>query len=903
MTAARLLRISRLRLRSLFQKYRADAELARELAFHFDALVQENLAAGMAEKAARQAAARTLGNASLLEEQCRDQRRLTWFHDFKGDARYALRMMRNNPGFTAIAAASLALGIGAHTAILGAIDQMAFGALPFRDPDRIVRIRTYSFDDPQQNVNASLPDYFAFKEQTEVFERIGCALADQKNLGGSENGEPPERIYGQGFSSGVFEALGVRPLLGRTFADTDFQRGPPRVIVLSYRLWQRHFRADPDVVGKKIALNGSPVEIVGVMPRDFRFAEEPPEYWVPLSPVRNSLQAGVRYYVIVARLKRGRTITQAQGELDRVAAQLARDFPETHVGWGARVQPLREALFGWITQPLLTMEGAVALVLLIACANVAGLLLARGESRRQEIAMRVALGARRGRILRQLLTESLMLSLLAAILGLAVAWLGLQALVKLTPPPAAPRLMDIPLNLRMLVLAGVTAVITTIVFGAGPAFTIERTFVFSRVPGATSGRRQTPVVRAMLLSAQIALAFVLLVCSGLFMKSYARLAGRDLNFDPRGVLTFDFRVPVDRFLRVEGEYRGFPYMAVDPSARDRLQRILESVRRVPGVESIAGISNPPVNSLIVPTLSVQREGAAAPAGDTAYFLVTPNLFATLKTPFIRGRDFDERDTPGAEWVAIVNETAARKFWPGEDPIGKRFTLDSVPDDRPRQVIGIVRDIPTRSRSITPEPVIYASYVQQPSRYRLPWATILGQMTFLVRTSGSPMSLVAPVARAVAEVDPEIAAANIAPVTQYTEPAMRELFFFSAIMAVFACFAAGLAAISAYGALAYSVSQRTHEIGIRISLGASPGAIAAMMARWTMGVAGTGAVVGVAGALVLTRLLESQLWEVKPADAGTFTSALILLLAAAASACVLPVRRALRIDPAAALRSE
>src|SRR6516225_10212016 len=282
MLPARLLRVFRQRLRSLFAKDRLDAELGEELAFHFDQLVQENLAEGMDPQAARLAASRTLGNTGLLEEQCRDHRRVQWLHDLKEDALYGLRMMRKSPGFTTVAVASLALGIGANTAILGALDTTLFGSLPFPDADRLVRIRTFRFADAHQYLNASLPDYFAFREQTQAFESMGCSLSDQRGLGASEDGQPPEKIYGQGFSPGMFEALGVPPIMGRTFVDSDYRRGPPAVMVLSYRLWQRRFGGDPEIVGRKALLNGVPVEVVGVMPSDFRFAEDPPEYWVPM---------------------------------------------------------------------------------------------------------------------------------------------------------------------------------------------------------------------------------------------------------------------------------------------------------------------------------------------------------------------------------------------------------------------------------------------------------------------------------------------------------------------------------------------------------------------------------------------------------------------------------------------
>ena len=780
----RLRRVAALRLRSLLREDRAEAELAGEFAFHLEQLVRENVASGMSTVEAERSARRKLGNVALLEEQCRDQRRVSWLRDLKQDVLYGLRMMRKSPGFTAIAACSLALGIGANTAILGVADAMLFGKLPYRDADRLVMIRTYSSDNPAQNYNASLPDFFAVQDGMQSFEHgadtplpisafgsIGCSLDDQKNLGAlsqqtSQDGIVPERIFGQGWSPGLFETLRVEPLLGRTFTDADYHRGPPSVVILSYGLWQRRFGADPKILGTRIALNGTSTEIIGVMPPDFRFAEERPEYWVPMQITRSALQAGVRYFIVAARLQKGVTVKQAQTEVDGVGAKLAADFPDTHTGWGVRVQPLREALFGWTRPAIFTLEAAVAMVLLIACANVAGLLLARGASRRQEMAMRAALGAGRLRIVRQLLVESLMLSSMGGMLGVAIAWAALRALPVINPPPNAPRLEAIPLNLHMLFLTGLTSLATGLLFGIGPAWSALRQDLTTALKeSGTLRSRQRG--RNVLVAAQIAIAFVLLIGSGLLLKSFARLAGRELNFEPHGLLTFEFRLPTWQFQRIVGPREGFPYTAVDPGGRPcKFERILDRLRALPGAESVAGISSPPVNSILVATMTVTVEGARTDSGDASYFLITPRFFETIKTPILRGRDFVDGDTAGAAWTAVVNETAAARLWPGEDPIGKRFTADSGADDRPREVIGVVRDIPIGTRQIKPAPVIYMSYLQQPAHSRLPWSNMRGQMTFLVR-GANPMGLAQAAQKAVAEIDPEIPLANIGPMESST----------------------------------------------------------------------------------------------------------------------------------------
>ncbi|HEY4363775.1 MAG TPA: ABC transporter permease [Bryobacteraceae bacterium] len=904
MILTRFLRIVRQRLRSLLGKSRVDAELSHELAFHFDQLVRENVAEGMNPQDARRAARRVLGNVGLLEEQCRDQRRTRWFDDARQDAVYAGRMMRKNPALTAIAAMSLAVGIGANTTVLGVADAMLFGNLPYRDSGRLVMIRTFAFQNPATLSNASLPDFFAFKEQTRSFESVGCSLADQKNLGAGEDGAAPERIFGQGFSPGLFETLAVQPLLGRTFTEADYRRGPPAVVVLSHGLWRRYFRADPNILGRHIRLNEASTEIIGVMPPDFRFAEERAEYWVPMNVTPTPLQAGVRYFIVAARLRKGATPESAQAELSNVATQLAADYPETHQGWGARLQPMREALFGWTREALVTLEAAAILVLLIACANVAALLLARGSTRRRELAMRAALGAGRARIARQMITESLLLACIGGALGVAVTWVGLHALPLITPPPNAPRLPEIPLNVRMLLMTGLTSVLTGLIFGVSPALAVVRqdlSVTLKTSPRGKGMRTQYPV-RGVLVAGQVAFAFVLVVGASLLLKSAARLAGRELHFDPHGLATFEVRLPTQRFMHSIGSYHDFPYMALDPPPAPKFERILDRLRRVPGTDAVAGISGPPVNGFIVPTLAVTVDGGRA-SGDTSYFLVTPHFFATMRAEVVRGRDFDTRDTQGAAWVAVVNETAAHRFWPGQDPLGQRFSLDSVPDDRPREVIGVVRDIPTRVRETGAEPVIYASYLQQPSRYRLPWANMLGQMTFVVRAPGNPMALVPAARKAVAEIDSELPLSNIAPMDAYTGVAVRDSFYYALALSAFASVAAFLAAMGAYGVAAYAVAQRTHEIGIRVALGARPVQVFRIVGRQTVLLLGAGLGTGWVAARSLSRLLASQLWQVAPTDPSVFAAAFLVLAVVAGLACAGPLRRGMQVNPVLALRTE
>lgn len=904
MNLARFRRIAAHRWRSLADAHRADRELAGEIAFHLDQLVAENLAEGMAPAEARRAAQRTLGNAALLEDQCRDQRRVSWLRDLMQDAAHAWRTMRQSPGFTCVTTLSLALGIGANTAILGVADAMLFGRLPFPDPGRLMFVRAFSQDNPGNGTNVSQPDFFSISDAVRAFASLGCALADQKNLGrddsgADENAQAPERLFGQGVSAGLFETLGVQPRLGRTFADADFRRGPPAVVILSERLWRRRFGADPRILGKHIPLNGASTEVIGVMPAAFHFGEERPEYWVPMQLQRIDWQTGVRYFIVAGRLKPSASIEQAQAELDQVAAQLAVRFPDTHAGWGLRLQPVREALFGWTRRAMLTLEAAVVLMLLIACANVAGLLLARGSSRRRELAMRAALGAGRARILRQLLAESLMLSSIGGLLGIGVAWAALRVVPAIQPPPNAPGLQPVPLNWHMLLFAAATSVAVALIFGIGPALAWLGQDLTAALKDSASGsgvphgRLRS---RSVLVAAQIALAFVLLIASGLFIESFLRLSRRDLNFAPAGLLTFEFRLPTWQALRIVGAYNGLPYVQSDPVQLARFDRILSRLRALPGAESVAGTAYPPVNSLIVPSIPLTVEGASHDSGETSYFLVTPRFFATMKATILRGREFSDEDTTGAPWVAVVNETAARRFWPGQDPIGRRFRLESGPEDRPREVIGVVRDIPTGNLLVSPAPVVYASYSQQPARIGLPWGLMQAQMTFVVRSSSNPLVLARSAQRAVAEIDPETPLARIAGMESYTREWAGDAFYYTAALGGFALVATLLAAIGAYGVMSYHVAQRTREIGIRMALGARPWHIFRLTAGNTLWMIATGLALGFLVARPLAGLLATQLWGITAAEPGAFLAALMLLAAAAGFAGLAPVRRCIRLTP-------
>jgi putative ABC transport system permease protein len=896
-----LSRIVRQRVRSLLRPSQLDTEVERELTLHFDALLQEHVADGMSPIDAKRAARLALGNPASLREACRDQRRLNWFHDLRQDVGYGLRMLRKHPAFTAVAVLSLALGIGANAAVLGVMSAVAQDV---PDGDRLVVIRSVPLEKPAETRGVSVGDYLAWKERSRTLDAVELSLTGPRDLGADENGAPAERSSGKSITPGFFATLGVQPFLGRSFTVEESRTGGA-VVILSYQLWQRHYGGDRQILNRQIRVDRSSLTVIGIMPEELARSNPRVEFWTPMYIDPDRTAGAARLFGSLARLKDGVTIEDAQRELDVIAAQLARERPDVSGGWGVRVQSLHESLFGWTREPLMTLAVAVALVLLIACANIAALLLARGSTRQREIAMRMALGAGRARIIRQLLTESVLLSIGGGALGLAVAWWGVRGLAAMGPPVGAPRIAAEGVDVSMLALTAFFSVATGVVFGLGPAFAASQR---TPAPASASWIRRKPgpqAIRTGLVVSQIALAVVLLIGFGLLANSFLRLTGRELNFDPAGLLTFEVRTNVQQ--RPLGQHRGFGYFEITSAPAQTMKQVVERLQAVPGAESVGGISFTPVDSLILPIVDVALEGTARRAADrepsrAAYFLVTPAFFKTMRTEVLRGRDINDRDTAASQWVAIVNDTAARQFWPGNDPIGQRLTIDVVPDERPREVIGVVRDIPARSGQIEAQPVVYASYLQQPSRYGGPFGTMFGQMTFMVRHASDPLSLVPAVRRAVAEIESR-PIASVMTAGQRRSIGTDRLRYNLFLFGVLAGTAALLAAVGIYGLLAYSVNQRTREIGIRKALGASPRTIVVFITKYVLSLVCVGLLLGVAGALAAARLIASQLWGVTPADPSTYGAVSLLLGAVATIACIGPLRRALAVDPTVALRTE
>jgi putative ABC transport system permease protein len=908
MTTARLLRICRHRLRSLLRKEAVDVEVASELAFHRELLVRERVEAGVPREQAEREAACAFGNVAVLQEECRDQRRVRWIHDFFQDLSYGVRALRRRPGFTAVAVASLALGIGVNAAVVSVARATYFGALPYPAIERLVVVRTVPTARPGQLQGARWFDYAGWRERSRAFEVLGAMHGLPGDLGGSPDA-PAERLDGHLVDGGVFEAFGVTPLVGRLFSAAEMDDpspSPAPPVLISESLWNRRFGRDPAVVGRAIRLNRKPATIVGVVPATFVFPDGRTDYWLPMWRPRSPEHDTGRLYAVVGRLAAGVTIERAAADLDRILGDLARQAPESGGSWRARVIPLRTVQYGWTWTPLLTVGLSGALVLLLGCINVAGLLVARGAARRQELAMRVALGAVRGRIVRQLLTENLLLAALAGSLGLAVAWLGVRACRYIVPLPGQPPIPLVTIDAAVIFTVVVLTLVASLGIGVLPALTAGG----DSLSGAFGCRAAAPDrgprerrVRAVLVGAQVALALVLLVGAGLLLNTAIRVASRDVGFDASDLLTCEYQISGTEFLRPSGTYRGAAVYDVSPWPTAALEDVLHRIGSLPGVVSAAGISHHPLNTFFLPRMPLV--GLTEPSPSTSvfpvHFLITPRLFSTMQTAMVSGREIDDTDTAASPWVAVVNESMARKFWPGGDAVGKQITLDTLPGERPRTIVGIVRDVPTRREQTTPEPVFYTSYLQQESRVRSPWGGVRGRMIFVVRTAGDRMRLVEPLRRAVAEIDPDRPLTGIATAEpgEYFWLRRTHVFAVSALAMV----ATLLASIGVYGIVAYTLAGRAREIAIRAALGAGAHEIVRAIGLPSLRIVGAGIAAGLAGAAGFGRVLESQLWGITATDRPTFAVASLLLVAVAALACVGPVRRALRIDPSIALRSE
>jgi len=913
-------------------RWRTEGEFDEEIQSHVELEVQAQLERGLSSEQARRAALRQFGNSTRVRETVREAEPFFGIRIFARDVLYGLRDLRRAPGFTCAAAISLALGIGANTLIFTVLNATLLKPLAFPQPQRLAAVWTAPAQTPEQRVTSSISTYFGVRDHSRSFESIAAfngAACGVRSLGSDEHGAAAERIHGQCVTPSLFPTLGIQPQLGRNFAETEdrVDYAAP-VVMITQRFWQRRLAGDPAVLGKTLLLNRVPTTIIGILPPGFTFFGDDIEFFVPLEENRTQVLSRLGGLTIVGRLKPGVGLAAAQSELDSVSAQLAVTDPERHQGLTARVESLQRASVrsvngqsatsssGDYQTPLLILQGAVGFVLLIACANVAGLLLARTSSRRTEVAVRLALGASRGRIIRQFMAENLPLAALGGILGLMLAAGGLALFVSIAPA-GLPRLDRVSLDARVL------AVTALVVLAAGGLFTLVPAFQACRAnladPLKEFGRGSTGDVRRqrarrLLVAGQIALALVLLTSAGLMIRSFGHAIDTRLGADPNNLLTFDFRLPIRDVAKAAGRYRGVGLWEVNPSAAQTFDRVWSRLQTVPGVLSASAVNTPVLTGQAL-EMPFTIEGRPAPAPSVSsgvvqqehqtarYFAVTPGFFATLKIPILRGRDFGSHDTDTAPYVIAINQTLARQFFPDENPIGRRLALDFVPDEPARQIVAIVGDTAAGPLQRAGAPAVYVPQFQQTARFTGPWVYLRTGMYFVLRTAGNPMSAVPAVQRAVAEIDRDTPVAEPQPLTQSLSAQVSQLKLYMLLLGLFGAVAAVLAGTGIYSVMAYAVAERRREIGIRMALGAQAGAVLRMILRQAIPLTVSGLACGLGAALALTHLIQSVLYQVPPTDPLTYASVVLVLALVAVIASAIPARRATRVDPTVALKSE
>jgi putative ABC transport system permease protein len=866
-----------------------EAEIVEELAQHLEQVYERLLKGGATEAEAKETALLELSGDDLLKEIQRSQKpirrtpvletsgRSNLLTDFMHDLRYALRMLLKNPGFTIVAVIALALGIGANSAIFSVVNTVLLRPLPYKDPEQLVMVWEDATKNGYPRDTPAAANFIDWRDQNQVFEGMAAIADESFNL---TNAGDPERLEGRLVSANLFPLLGVEAQIGRVFTAADDQPGSHHVVLLSYGLWQRRFGGDSNIIGKSLTLNGESYTVVGVMPARFQFPTSDDQVWVPIAFTSEQAANRNRHYLqVVGRLKPGVTLAQAQSEMNTIATRLQQQYPQSNADLGAAVTSLHEHLVGDIKPALLILLGAV---------GVANLLLARAAVRQKEIAVRVALGARRLRLVRQFLTESVLLSTLGGIVGLVIAYTGLF-LLRTFIPENISQAREISIDLKVLGFTLFVSVATGVIFGLAPAlqavrFNQSETLKEGGRDAATGGSGKR--LRSVLVMAEVAISLVLLIGAGLLINSFMRLRNVDPGFRIDNLLTMKIVLPqpkYEEFARRQAFYT----------------ELVQRVEALAGVRSAAVTTNLPLyrqgNSI-----GIRIEGKPDPPPGQENIAVTriisPGYFDTMTIPLLSGRKLTDQDTETSRNAsAVISETMARRFWPNEDPIGKRIAIGRIRSDEDWvNVVGVVKDVRQFELTAEPRPQMYLSYKQ---------AGFFPLDDLVVKTDVDPSSLAATVRKTVWEIDKDQPVSDIRTMEEILAASIARQRFSMLLLAIFAGVAMVLAGVGIYGVMSYSVAQRTHEIGIRMALGAQTGAVLKLAVGYGMRLVIIGIVIGLVAAFALTRLMSTLLFGVTATDPTTFTVISLLLAGVAAIASYIPARRATKVDPIIALRYE
>jgi putative ABC transport system permease protein len=875
-----------LRLRSLFRRKKVDAELEDELRFHLDQLVNEMVSAGVPPNQVRQAALRSMGSLAQFQEECRDMRRVNLWEDFLRDMGYAWRSWTRTPFFSLSVILILAIGIGVNCAVFTIVRSVVLNPLPYPNANQLVALWKTDKTDSARRSGVAPADFFDLQQQS----RTCAAVAAFSNTFFDVTGVvEPYRVIARRISSNLFATLGVRPAVGRDFTPADDQPSAARIAILSSSLWHNRFQGRPDIVGVNITLNNEQYAIVGVMPDSFMFPEidgpgMTPELWTTLRFTDQRTERGSGYMRIVARLKAGLAPQAARAEFEGLSRQFLESQPRAYGGKLLTVIPLQENIVGDVRKLLLVLLGAVTCVLLITCTNVANMLLVRATVRIKELAVRSSLGASHWRLTRQLLTEHLGLGLCGGALGLGLVLSLIRALPSMEFADL-PRAHEISIDGWIIAFNFGISTLTGLFFGVLPAWRISRIDPQRSLQEAsrvTSGR-QANGLRVLFGVAQVSLALMLVTAAGLLLRSFVSLRKADLGFQPGNVLTFQLPLPND--LR-------------EPKRRTAFYReVAERIGRLPNVRNIGMINYLPLAGNVFGwgiLIQGRETPVGAPSPQAEYRVVSGDLFSSLSIPIKAGREFDEQDRADALPVGIINETMARRYWPGENPIGRKFRLGGPPSMFPWvTIVGVASDVRYGDLEAAPEPTIYQPLAQ----------TSGPSLSVVVRSNGNPMNLMTSIRGQIREVDRSVPLLNVREFDYFISKSLARRRLVLVVLSTFGLIALFLAAFGIYSVISNSVTQRTQEIGLRVALGAGEVGVLKLVLKQAMWISMVGISAGLAGTLTLGNVVESLLYNVAPTDPLTIGAVAILLVLVTVVACYFPARRALRVDPLVALRHE